>query len=88
MPPSGAAPPDAVVPPGQAMPPGSTPAARTVLQALGDGRVISLARLAAATDLDAPALAAALLELELAGFVRRSAAGAEALATVPIDRGA
>jgi DNA processing protein len=88
MPPSGAAPPDAVVPRGQAMPPGSTPAARTVLQALGDGRVISLARLAAATGLDAPALAAALLELELAGFVRRSAAGAEALATVPIDRGA
>jgi DNA-binding IclR family transcriptional regulator len=53
-----------------------------VLHALVDGQVLGLARLAAATGLPSPAVASALLELELAGFVRRSAAGAEAL-TVP-----
>jgi DNA processing protein len=75
-------PPDGPVPPGRAWPAGATPAARTVFHALIDGQVLGLARLAAATGLPTPAVASALLELELAGFVRRSAAGAEAL-TVP-----
>jgi DNA processing protein len=62
-------------------PPGTTPAARTVLQALAEGEALGLARLAAATGLAPPTVSSALLELELAGFVRRSAAGAEAIAT-------
>jgi DNA processing protein len=68
--------------PGRAWPAGATPAARTVLHALADGQVLGVARLAAATGLSSPAVASAVLELELAGLVRRSAAGAEAL-TVP-----
>jgi DNA processing protein len=61
-------------------PPGASVAARTVLRILADGQVLGLTRLAAATGLGQPAVAAAVLELELAGFVHRSAAGAEALA--------
>jgi len=67
-------------PPGRAWPPDASAAARTVLQVLADGQVLGFAGLAAATGLAPPAVASALLELELAGFVRRSAAGAEALA--------
>jgi predicted Rossmann fold nucleotide-binding protein DprA/Smf involved in DNA uptake len=61
-------------------PPGASAAARTVLRTLADGQVLGLTRLAAATGLGQPAVAAAVVELELAGFVRRSAAGTEALA--------
>src|SRR6266516_1416636 len=50
---------------------GATPAARTVLHALADGQVLGVARLAAATGLPSPAVASAVLELELAGLVRR-----------------
>jgi DprA winged helix domain len=67
-------------PPRRQCPPGASAAARTVLRTLADGQVLGLTRLAAATGLGQPAVAAAVLELELAGFVRRSAAGAEALA--------
>jgi DNA processing protein len=72
--------------PGRSVPPapGPTPAARMILQALADGQVLGLARLAAVTGLAAPAVASALLELELSGLVRRSAAGAEAVA-LPTD---
>src|SRR6266511_3143228 len=66
----------------------ATPAARAVLQALGDGQVLGLTRLATATGLAPPAVGSALLELELAGLVRRSAAGAEALAVFPRPHGA
>src|SRR6266508_2899776 len=79
-PPARPPPPAGQSPPGRAWPPHATAAARTVLQALADGQVLGLARLAAVTGLATPAVASALLELELAGFVRRSAAGAEALA--------
>ncbi len=61
-------------------PPSATRAAWTVFQALADGEPLGLARLAAATGLDPPTVASAVLELELAGFVRRSAAGVEAIA--------
>jgi DNA processing protein len=67
-------------PPRRQWPPDASAAARTVLRALADGQVLGLTGLAAATGLRQPAVAAAVLELELAGFVRRSAAGAEALA--------
>jgi DNA processing protein len=52
---------------------------RTVLTALIDGQLVSLGRLAAATDLAPAALDAALLDLELAGLVRRTAAGIQAV---------
>jgi len=55
-------------------------AAGRVLDALLDGGPLSESRLAAATGLSVAALRPALLELELSGFARRSAAGAEALA--------
>jgi DNA processing protein len=54
--------------------------ARTVLAALVDGGVLGAPRLAALTGLQPAALAAALLELELAGLVRRTAAGVQAVA--------
>jgi DNA processing protein len=54
--------------------------ARKVLSALVDGGVLGAPRLAAMTDLEPAALAAALLELELAGLVRRTAAGVQAVA--------
>jgi DNA processing protein len=59
--------------------PVGTPA-RKVLAALVDGGVLGAARLAAVTGLEPAALAAALLELELAGLVRRTAAGVQAVA--------
>jgi hypothetical protein len=58
---------------------GLDPPARAVLTALIDGQLVSLGRLAAATDLAAAALDAALLDLELAGLVRRTAAGIQAI---------
>jgi len=54
--------------------------ARKVLSALVDGGVLGAPRLAAMTGLEPAALAAALLELELAGLVRRTAAGVQAVA--------
>jgi DNA processing protein len=54
--------------------------ARTVLAALVDGQVVGAPQLAAMTGLGPAALAAALVELELAGLVRRTAAGVQALA--------
>ena len=70
-------------PPGGALPrrpwPPGAPA-RQVLAALLDGHPASADRLAEATGLAPPDLAAALLELELAGFVRRFAGGVELLA--------
>jgi len=64
-------------------------AAAQVLDALADGGMMGVARLAAATGLAPSLVATALLELELAGFARRSAAGAEALALPlqPANRG-
>jgi DNA processing protein len=58
---------------------GLDPPARAVLTALIDGQLLSPGRLAAATDLAPAALDAALLDLELAGLVRRSAAGIQAI---------
>ena len=54
--------------------------ARRVLAVLVDGGVLGAPRLAALTGLQPAALAAALLELELAGLVRRTAAGVQAVA--------
>ena len=62
--------------------PGLEPGARAVMTALVDGELLSPGRLAAATDLPPVALAAALLDLELAGLVRRTGAGVQAV-TLP-----
>jgi DNA processing protein len=76
-------------PPRRPWPPGASGAAAEVLEALADGRLMGVARLAAATGLPPAQVGAALLELELAGFARRSAAGAEAIALPfpPANRG-
>jgi DNA-binding IclR family transcriptional regulator len=66
------------------LPDGATAAARRVIDALGDGRLMGVAELASATGLEPAPVVAALLELELAGLARRSASGAEAIA-VPLD---
>jgi DprA winged helix domain len=63
------------------------PAARAVLTALIDGRLLTPGRLAAATELPPADLDAALLDLELSGLVRRTAAGIQAIG-VPGVRGA
>jgi DNA processing protein len=55
------------------------PPARAVLTALIDGQLLTPGRLATATDLPPPALDAALLDLELAGLIRRTAAGVQAV---------
>jgi hypothetical protein len=70
-------------------PAGASRAAEQVLGALADGRMMGVARLEAATGLAPAVVVSALLELELAGFARRSAAGAEALALPfqPASRG-
>jgi hypothetical protein len=72
---------------GQASRRAATPAAvragthaRTVLAALVDGGVLGAPQLAALTGLEPATLAAALLELELAGLVRRTAVGVQAVA--------
>jgi DNA processing protein len=59
--------------------PGLDAPARAVLTALVDGQLISPGRLAATTDLTPAALDAALLDLELAGLIRRTAAGVQAI---------
>jgi DNA-binding HxlR family transcriptional regulator len=51
-----------------------------VLAALVDGGVLGAPQLAALTGLEPATLAAALLELELAGLVRRTAVGVQAVA--------
>jgi DNA processing protein len=66
------------------LPEGATSAARRVIDALGDGRLMSVAAIAGATGLEPNRVVGALLELELAGLVRRSASGAEAIA-IPLD---
>jgi DNA processing protein len=63
------------------------PAARAVLTSLIDGQLLTPGRLAAATDLPPAALDAALLDLELSGLVRRTAAGVQAIG-LPGVRGA
>ncbi|HZD67489.1 MAG TPA: hypothetical protein VFA45_00770 [Actinomycetes bacterium] len=61
-------------------PPSAGRAAEQVLGALTDGQAMGVASLAAATGLAPATVGAALLELELGGFARRSTAGAEAIA--------
>jgi len=73
--------------------PGLDPPARAVLTALIDGQLLTPGRLAAATGLAVATLDAALLDLELAGLIRRTAAGIQAIslppaATTPSGRGA
>jgi DNA processing protein len=58
---------------------GLDPAARAVLTALIDGQLLTPGRLAAATDLPPATLDAALLGLELAGLIRRTTAGVQAI---------
>jgi DNA processing protein len=58
---------------------GLDPPARAVLTALIDGQLLTPGRLATATDLPPPTLDAALLDLELAGLIRRTAAGIQAI---------
>jgi DNA processing protein len=65
---------------------GLGPSARAVLTALIDGQILTRGRLAAATNLPPGALDAALLDLELAGLVRRTAAGVQAV-NLPQARG-
>ena len=57
--------------------------ARAVLTVLLDGQVLGPGRLAAGTDLPPAELDAALFDLELAGLVRRTAAGIQAIALPP-----
>jgi DNA processing protein len=64
--------------------PDGAPAARRVIDALGDGRLMGVAKLADVTGLEPARVVAALLELELAGLARRTASGAEAIA-MPLD---
>jgi hypothetical protein len=58
---------------------GLDPQARAVLTALIDGHLLTHGRLAAATTLPPAALDAALLDLELAGLIRRTTAGIQAI---------
>jgi DNA processing protein len=58
---------------------GLDPPARAVLTALVDGQLLGLGRLAAATGLPPATLDATLLDLELAGLVRRTTAGVQAI---------
>jgi DNA processing protein len=57
--------------------------ARAVLAALLDGQVLAPGRLAAASGLRPGDLDAAVLDLELAGLIRRTAAGIQAIALPP-----
>jgi DNA processing protein len=65
---------------------GLDPPARAVLTALIDGQLLTPGRLATTTDLPPPILDAALLDLELAGLIRRTAAGIQAI-DLPTPRG-
>ena len=58
---------------------GLDPPARAVLTALIDGQLLTPGRLAAATTLPPAVLDATLLDLELAGLIRRTAAGIQAI---------
>jgi DNA processing protein len=58
---------------------GLDPPARAVLSALIDGQLMTRGRLATATDLPQATLDAALLDLELAGLIRRTTAGVQAI---------
>jgi DNA processing protein len=66
---------------------GLDPSARAVLTALIDGQLLTPGRLAAATDLPPATLDAALLDLELAGLIRRTTAGVQAIG-LPTAQGA
>ena len=65
-------------------PPGTSRAARAVLGMLIDGGVVGPSRLADLTGLPAATAASAMVELELAGFVRRMPSGVQAVA-LPLD---
>jgi hypothetical protein len=58
---------------------GLDPPARAVLTALIDGQLLTHGRLAAATTLPPATLDATLLDLELAGLIRRTTAGLQAI---------
>jgi DNA processing protein len=58
---------------------GLDPPARAILTALIDGQLLTPGRLAAATALPPATLDATLLDLELAGLIRRTAAGVQAI---------
>ena len=58
---------------------GLDPPARAVLTTLIDGQLMAPGRLAAATGLPPAALDSALLDLELAGLIRRTTAGVQAI---------
>ena len=58
---------------------GLDPAARDVLTALVDGQMLTPGRLAAVTDHPPADLDTALLDLELAGLIRRTAGGVQAI---------
>jgi DNA processing protein len=58
---------------------GLDPSARAVLTALIDGQMLTPGRLANATDLPPADLDNALLDLELAGLIRRTAGGVQAI---------
>jgi DNA processing protein len=59
--------------------PGLDGPARAVLTALIDGQLLTPGRLAAVTELPPATLDAALLDLELAGLIRRTTAGVQAI---------
>ena len=59
--------------------PGLDGPARAVLTALIDGQFLTPGRLAAVTELPPATLDAALLDLELAGLIRRTTAGVQAI---------
>jgi DNA processing protein len=65
--------------------PGLEGPARAVLTALIDGQLLTPGRLAAVTNLPPAALDAALLDLELAGLIRRTVAGIQAI-SLPTGR--
>ena len=62
---------------------GLDPPARAVLTTLIDGQLLTPGRRAAATGLAPATLDAALLDLELAGLIRRTAAGIQAISLPP-----
>ena len=59
--------------------PGLDGPARAVLTALIDGQLLTPGRLAAVTELPPATLDATLLDLELAGLIRRTTAGVQAI---------
>jgi DNA processing protein len=65
------------------LPPGAGRAARSLLALLVDGQVLAPSRLAALSGLPAAVVAGAVVELELAGFVRRLPGGVQAVAVPP-----